>query len=328
MALVAGGLACAPARSSQATCRMAGVTQAWLEGSFRSWEAVRTRQLRLPPAPPPALIVFDRYCVYEFAAGGSGAVRLRAMGDTLRGAGRPHGGSLTLPNRMAIGVGAEAFASLLPGDTSTFLLLALDDVWRADPRHGGENEDWSSFLRLNFVHEMTHTRQLVTWAPMLRIAAGRVGLTDFDDDIIQQRFDTVPGFRRDVLEEIGLLYDAAAARSRDRQRVLARQALDLMRSRRARVFGGQDEPWARVEQLLLDMEGAAQWAAMAHVANTTRLGREARRNLVRGARQYWSQDQGLALYMVLDALVPDWSARMFSADPPSSIELLTRALEQ
>ncbi len=318
--------ACAGARATEPRCRMSGFTQGWLEGSLTSWEIVRTRQLRLPAAPPPVLIVFDRQCVYEFAPGAPGAIRLRAGADTLGGNGRPHRGTLDLPNGIAHPIRAEALASLLPGDSTAFLAMALEDVWRADPRYRTEVEDWPSYLRRSFVHEMAHARQLAAWVPMLRIAGRRVGLADFDDDIIQQLFDTVPGFRASVLEETMMLYDAASSTSRTQQRALARQALAQMVARRARVYGGLDAPWARVEQMLLDMEGAAQWAALAHVGNTSRLGTEARRRLVRGSRVYWSQDQGLALYMVLDALVPGWQARMFSADPPSSLALLEDAL--
>lgn len=323
VALLAAGCA---SGSRAPRCHMSGATMQWLEGSLMSWEVVRTRQLKLPAAPPPPLVVFDRYCVYSLSPGGSGDVRLRAGSDTLRGSGRPHGGGVALPNGLVIPVRGEAFASLLPGDSTTFLVLALEDVWQADPRHRGEQEHWPSFLRRTFIHEMTHARQLVTWAPMLRVAAGRVGLDDFDDDVIQQRFDTVPGFRSAVLAETRLLYEAADAASDAARAGLAREAVDRIRSRRTVAYGGVDAPWSRVEQLLLDMEGAAQWAAMSHVANASRMGAIARRDLLRGSRQFWSQEQGLALYMVLDALVPDWAFLMFSADPPSSLELIERAL--
>ena len=325
-AVVAVVAACAPTRLAEPRCPLRGATQSFLEGAFADWEVVRERQLRLPPAPPPRLIVFDRYCVYSFEAGGTGTMRLRAGADTLRGTSRPHAGAITLPNGRSIPVGGTAFASLVTGDSLTFLVLALEDVWRRDPAYRAAAEDWPSYLRRSFIHEMTHARQLAVWVPMLRIAGGRAGLADFDDDIVQQRFDTVAGFRADVLAETTLLYDAAAATSTARRLALARQAVDQISDRRVRVYGGTDAPWARIEQILLDMEGAAQWAAMAHVSNTARLGVLGRRNVVRGSRQYWSQEQGLALYLVLDALVPDWTARMFSANPPSSLELLQAAL--
>lgn len=318
--------ACAVASRGAPRCQMSGATQSWIEGSLAAWDEVRERSLRLPPAATPPFIFFDRYCAYELSTLGLGSLRLRAGRDTLRGQGRAHGGRIDLPNGLTLPVRAEAFASLLPGDSATFLVMSLEDVWRRDRLYHSENEDWPAYLRRAFVHEMAHARQLVARAPMLRLAAGRVGLENFDDDVIQQRFDSVPGFREAVRNETALLFRAAATPSEAERRHLAHQAIRLMKERRLVVYGGTDAPWARVEQLLLDMEGAAQWAALAHVGRRSRLGPDARREIVRGSRQYWSQDQGLALYMVLDALVPDWSARMFSADPPTAIELIERAL--
>lgn len=318
--------ACAPATTAAPRCQMAGVTERWLEGSLVSWETVRTRQLRIPPARAPRLVVFDRYCVYELHAGGAGPLRLRAGGDTLVGGGRPHRGEITLPDGQRRPARPIAFTALAPDDSTTVLFLALEDVWRQDPAYRAADEDWPSYLRRSFIHEMTHARQLAVWVPMLRIAGRRVGLADFDDDVIQQRFDTLPWVREAVLDETAVLFAAAAAGSEATRRALARDALERMRRRQVRMYGSADAPWARIERLLLDLEGAAQWAAMAHAANTTRLGAEARQNLVRGSREYWSQEQGLALYLVLDALVPGWQDRMFSPDPPSAFDLIERAL--
>ena len=323
MALGAG---CASARTATPRCHMSGGTGQWLQGSYAAWEQVRTRQLGLPEASPPDLVVFDRWCAYELSTGRSGTIRVAAGTDTLVGEGRPHDGTIRLTNGLTRPVRAEAFAALLPGDSATVLVIALEDVWREDPDYRTSTEDWRALLRRSFVHEMTHARQLPTWTPMLRIAATRAGLADFDDDVIQQVFDTVPGFGRAIGEETALLYEAAAHPSRERQRALATQAIQRMQMRRARVYGGEDAPWARVEQILLDIEGAAQWAVWAHVGNSTRLRVDERTSIVRGSGHYWSQEQGLALYLLLDALVPDWPRQMFSANPPSSLDLLVAAL--
>ena len=318
--------ACASGPRSAPRCQLLGATITWIEGSLAAWDDVRERALHLPVAPPPPLVLYDRYCTYTLASGGTGPIAVRAGRDTLRGEGRPHGGRIALPNGLAFGVHAEAFASLLPGDTAAFLVMALEDVWRADPQQAGDNENWPAYLRRSFVHEMTHTRQLVALTPALRLAGGRVGLVDLDDDVVQQRFDSVQGFRQSVLDETALLYRAAAEASVPERRRLARQALRMLFDRRIAAYGSADAPWARVEQLLLDMEGAGQWAALAHVRQTSRLGPISQRDLVRGSRQYWSQEQGLALYLALDAIVPAWPAAVFSDDPPTSVELLGRAL--
>lgn len=218
------------------------------------------------------------------------------------------------------------FASLVPGDSSTFLVLALEDVWASDPAYRFDPENWSDYLTRVFVHEMTHARHLTAWAPLLRVEAGRVGLNDLTDDIIQQRFDTVPGFHEAVQRETAMLYDAIA-QTGTRRRTLVRAAIDSMQARRARYFGGLNAPWSRIEQLLLDMEGAGQWAALAHLGYS-RPGASMERliNIVRDSRSFWSQDQGLALYLAVDALVPGWQRLAFSTEAKSALEMLNDAL--
>jgi hypothetical protein len=318
---------CAGARGGAPRCNMPPATRSWIGQSLEAWDDVREHALRLPPRPPPRLMFFDRTCVFTLSPFIAGPALIISGSDTLRFRAGAHGGRVALPNGRSLPVRAEAFASLLPGDSATFLVMSLEPVWRSDPELGGVNEDWPAYLQRAFVHEMTHARQLVAWAPLLRVAAGRVGLVDVDDDVIQQQFDTVPGVRASVRQETALLFQSAETESPTARRDLVRRALDLMRERRTRTYGTADAPWARVEQLLLDMEGAAQWAALAHVRRTERrLAPRAQRDLVRGSGQYWSQDQGLALYMALAALVPDWPVAMFSADPPSAVSLLEGAL--
>jgi len=48
--------------------------------------------------------------------------------------------------------------------------------------------------------------------------------------------------------------------------------------------------------------------------------------LVRDNRRYWSQDQGLALFLLLDVLVPNWQARIFQNEPASPFTLIEEAL--
>jgi hypothetical protein len=173
---------------------------------------------------------------------------------------------------------------------------------------------------------MTHARHLTAWSPLLRVEAGRVGLNDLNDDIIQQRFDTVPGFHEAVQRETAMLYDAIA-QTGTRRRTLVRAAIDSMQARRARYFGGLNAPWSRIEQLLLDMEGAGQWAALAHLGySRPKASVDQLIRVVRDSRSYWSQDEGLALYLAVDALVPGWQQLAFSDEPKSALELLAGAL--
>jgi hypothetical protein len=74
------------------------------------------------------------------------------------------------------------------------------------------------------------------------------------------------------------------------------------------------------------MEGVGQWAAY-RLARTRAGNNDAEAlRLVRDSRKYWSQDEGLALFLLVDALVPGWQSRVFSATPASPFALLDELL--
>ena len=48
--------------------------------------------------------------------------------------------------------------------------------------------------------------------------------------------------------------------------------------------------------------------------------------MMSGRRRSWSQDEGLALFLVLDRLLPDWPALVFGAQSAGAAQLLERAV--
>lgn len=285
----------------------------WLRRSIDAWDRVRSRVLRLAPAPTPLVILFDARCEY------------RIDPDSVRVTGQPHGGRLLLPNGQRLAPAPVGFASLAAGDSAPFLVMALRAVWEADSTL--VDEDWDQFLTRSFVHEMTHARLLPALALRLRAASGLAGMNDLDDDVIQERFDTVAAFRGSVQREIRLLYDAALARTAAERRNRALVALRAIKARRERFYGGEAAPWAYVEQLLLDLEGTAEFAEFSYLRLTVpRVPLVTLVERVRGDRSFWSQDEGLGMYLLLDALRPDWFRETFGPEPRSAIELIDESL--
>ena len=93
----------------------------------------------------------------------------------------------------------------------------------------------------------------------------------------------------------------------------------MIRARHGRYFTGPTAAYAELESLFLTMEGVGQWAAY-QLARTRAGGTDAEAlRLVRDNRKYWSQDEGLALFLLVDALVPAWQSRVFSPTPASPV---------
>jgi hypothetical protein len=300
-------------------CAMSAEDSGWLASAIDAWHYTRERALRLPDAPMPLVILFDRRCAYH--------VR---VADSVSIAGAPHHGAVQLPNDRAIEVRAFGMASPARTDSSFFLALALASVWRTDPQYRAVAGDWLQYLTGAFVHEMTHARMLPAMIPHLRQMAPALYPDSIRDDVVQDRFANEPLFAASVKRETDLLYRAAAARSRGARVDLARAALEMIRMRRARFYVGELESWFEIEQAFLDLEGIAQWAAFSHARARfhRRFSFGDALERFRGGEQFWSQDEGLALFLALDALDEGWQSRFFAEPRVSSLDLLARALDR
>ena len=86
--------------------------------------------------------------------------------------------------------------------------------------------------------------------------------------------------------------------------------------------------WKPYDDLFLTMEGFGQWNAYAWLADPTGAGMtmDAAREKMRGKRRWWSQEEGLGLFLVVDRFVPNWAAEAFASNPKLGIDLLREAV--
>jgi hypothetical protein len=70
------------------------------------------------------------------------------------------------------------------------------------------------------------------------------------------------------------------------------------------------------------MEGLGNWVAY-RVAVREGLSEADAVNFIRRGRNRWSQDEGLAAFLVIDAMLPDWRGRVLEGKPASVLQLLS-----
>ncbi len=264
--------------------------------------------LALFPAPLAPMVLFGAECAWYLApdTAASPALHRRTAPSgaelTFAGGRVPvralrHGGTVPLPGGEDVPAAALAFAAPYGEDGASFFVMAAPSVWKREPRHAAE-PDLGGFFQGVFAHEMTHTLQVAAVVRRVEALRGRYTLPeDFDDDVVQKRFESVPGFRAAYETERDLLYRAALEPDRERRRGLARSALAAARERRARFFTGA---------------GATDAEVLAKV---------------RGSGRWWSQDEGLALFLTLHSLLPGWQARVLGSEPASVFALLEEAVQ-
>jgi hypothetical protein len=307
----------APPRPAAAPCTMGAADRAWLERALAGWAVAEREALRLTPTPLPAAVVFDARCAFTAPAGAAGPVAWR---------GAAHGGRVALPDGKALPPAVTSFAAPAGPNGGAFFVMALPSVWRAQGVRSGLGLE--GLMDAVLLHELTHTRQFYYAAPTLAELTRRYGLPDdLSDDSLQRAFGDDSAYAAAYAAERDLLYAAAAAPDTAEARRLAGAALARLRARRARWFVGDSARWAPLDEIFLTMEGLGQWAAYAWLVGPRgpRLAPAvAQRELRRGGR-FWTQDEGLALLLAVDRLVPGWQALAFAERPLTAEALLERA---
>jgi len=311
LALALTGCATAPPTPG---CEMASADRAWLEGALDNWRQAEPRWLGLAPQPLPTVAAIDGQCTH-----------LLPQGRFDRATAQRHAGTAILPDGAKAPLGPISFASGEGG----YFAMSVPSVWRA----AGVTSEFGLERMMNGVllHEMMHIRQAALASQAMAGAASAAGVSDDEltDDIVQERFGGDPEYAAAWGAERDALLAAAAAPTDAEARELAAKALELMRARRARWFTGDKAGFGRMDDVFLTMEGMGQWLIYRYFQSPeggALLPGDALRGVRRNGR-WWSQDEGLALMLTIDRLLPNWQSRAFRDPDWRAEQLLAAAVE-
>jgi len=312
-ALLAAGcqsVSAAPTFSGDPSCTLGEEDRVWLTGAPGVWTLVERDVFGLKPlAHKAAYYFFDATCTYVSAEGA-------------RWTATPHNGEIKTPDGDAIEPGVTS--SVTPTGDGPFMLMSLPSIWRAAnvPDRGG----MAPFLYSVFAHEMTHVRQFGPIYDRITATATAAHFPEnqMGDDIVQNRFKDNAEFKASVEKErdvllAGFTGDEAAARAS------AREALAVIRARQAKFYTGENAPLSELEDLFLTLEGTGQFAGYSWLAHPKGGARTPEAALTQMRTRSWSQEEGLAIMLIVSRLVPDWRARAFAQKPSTAFELLTLA---
>ncbi len=314
--LLAGLLAHGSPAVAAPECQMAEADRAWLAEAIGHWRAAEIGALGLEAASVPQVVAIDAACTFTIFQGDLGAMK-----------GIPHKGKVRLPDDGSVPAGPIAFAGF---NGAPYFVMSLPSVWRdagVTSMVGLER-----FLHGVLLHEMMHTRQVEMAHGLVRNFAMRAGFgraADLTDDFLQEQFGGDARYVAAWQAERDLFFAAATAPDDETARTLAAQGLTMMRARHARWFTGRKAAFRDLDGIFLSMEGMGQWLAFRFLLSEAggklppRLALEA----VRRDRKQWSQDQGLAVILVVDRLLPDWQERAVRDPDWRADRLLEAALE-
>jgi hypothetical protein len=274
------------------------------------WPFVQRELLQVPVEDPPAVIVFDARCRYVLQGTEEQAT--------------PHGGQVELPGGRRIPV--EPIGEALPPQQGRagYVVLSLPSVFRAAGKTSALGLD--VLVELAFIHELSHTKLFSFVRAVLRKLVRHYSLPEqLDDDSLQRELENNPAYVKDWQAERDVLFAAANAPDDATARKLAAQGLQQLLDRRSAFFVGEQ---VILDDVFLTMEGVGQWAAYAwfrHPQGRNLDAATAQRE-VRRDRKWWSQEEGFAIYLVVDRLLPGWQRLAFTRVPTTATLLLDRVV--
>ena len=293
---------------------MAPADRAWLTEALDLWRKTEPEKLGLVLQPMPNVVAADADCTYLLPQGQFAGMTAQSHGETV-----------IMPDGHEVPIGPISFASGEGG----YFAMSLPSVWSA----AGVSSEFGleGMMKGVLLHEMMHIRQTGLAAQSMAGVPAALGIPDDEltDDIVQERFGGNAEYVAEYTKERDVLFAAAAATSDAEARSLTAEALALMRARRARWFTGDKAGFTALDDTFLTMEGMGQWLIYDYFRSPEG-GALSAADALRGVRRngrWWTQDEGLALMLVVDRLLPGWQQRAFRDPDWRAERLLAAAIE-
>ena len=315
------------AQSAPATCQLQTAKPA-IEKWFHAWELTANEIMHIGAGPKFDLVFYDSKCVYTTSAvTGAGSAPTKGpslLGREFQWRAKLHGGTITLPNGETTPVQLMSYASA-DQKSGPFFIMALPEYWI----ESGKPSDGATAFTGVFLHEFSHIRQVDGFDSIGPMEEKWKFKEPFDDDMVQKHFGANEEYVNAFHAERDLLYRAATAGSISETRSLAEEALKMIKARHARWFVGDEAVFAPLDSVWLSLEGSGQWTAYAWLQHPKGGGasRQEAIDKMLGRRKWWSQDEGLALFLVIDRLLPEWPSLVFHRPSMGAVELLERAVQ-
>lgn len=301
--------------------------QSW----FKAWELVSQHIYKLKTYSPVEFVFFDEEYVYS-----TSTVSV-PNGEIIDGPAlfdkkfiwkkAAHSGMLTLPDSQRVPVGLMSFASPLEAKKS-FFVMPLVSFWKT----AGviSNEIGIELLVTGvFLHEFSHTQQMQNFGKrMSEYEANNTFAVSFSDDIVQDYFSKDSLYEKRFREEVSMFYEASAAKDKSTLKKLTAQALRMHGTRQKDYFTGEHNILKEIDDFFLTMEGLGQYSMYAWLIHTN--GGNVAPNIalkaVRRGGKYWSQEEGLSLFLLLNKFVKPakFGSLMFGNETVSAVNLIKK----
>jgi hypothetical protein len=285
---------------------------------FSAWEIISKDRYHIRKVKPVEFVFFDEKYVYSTSnitiTNGNTIKGCNLLNLKLNWKKAPHNGTLTMPDKATIPIGLMSFVAEIPQETNkSFFAMPLPSFW---VKSGVVSKELGleNLITGVFIHEFSHSQQMQNFGKQITLYEQENTFgDDFNDDIVQNIFQDNSSYVKIYNQEVSLLYSAIQNNSLDKP--FLNKAIELMKRRQKEYFKGEYKELSTIDNFFLTMEGLGQYSMYLWLIHPQ--GGNIKKEIaiigVRRGGKWWSQEEGLALFLVLDNVSKSkkWAKEMF-----------------
>jgi len=275
---------------------------------FDAWQLVSKKIYHIPSTKDVDFVFFDAKNVYATSSltipKGKRVTGPSLVSKPMNWKVATHGDSLTLPDGKRVEVGIMSFTSV-DAKGKPFFVMPLPSFWK-EAGINSKELGFENLLSGIFLHEFSHSQQVQNFGKRItKFEKENQFDTEMNDDIVQTIFKTDSAYKAIFETERSLLYKLALNKEVSSANEM-NKALATFRKRQQDFFKSKHAPLKEIEDVFLTMEGLGQHAMYAWLVHPQggNLPKELAITGVRRGGKWWSQDEGFALFLLLEQKMP------------------------
>ena len=301
---------------------------------FAAWKLVSNNIYKIDKVQPVEFVFFDDKYVYSTSTTtikkGTPVKGCNLMNLSFKWKKTIHHDSITLPDKSRLALRLMSFAAEIPGKKNkSFFVMPLPDYWE---KSGTTSKEFGldNLVTGVFIHEFSHSQQMQNFGKRITLFEKQNNFAvEFSDDIVQDIFLKDSSYLSLYNKEVQIFFQSIQEKTVDT--LMVKDGLRIMTKRQSSYFKEQFLNLKEIDNFFLTMEGLGQYSMYLWLTHPK--GGNIKKNIaVQGVRRggkWWSQDEGFALFLILDKLTkPDsWAKNMFGYKTENIIDLIGKYLQ-
>ena len=300
---------------------------------FSAWKLVSKDIYQVEKVRPVEFVFFDDKYVYSTSATtvkkGKSVKGCNLMNLSFQWKKSLHNDTIVLPDKSIVPVMLMSFAAEIPTEQNrSFFAMPLPGYWESSGTTSKEL-GLEKLITGVFIHEFSHSQQMQNFGKKITEFEQQNNFgVEFSDDVVQNIFEKDSNYLKIYNQEVQTLYQSIQNKNLDT--VLVKDGLKLISLRQHEYFKGQYLSLVQIDNFFLTMEGLGQYSMYLWLTHPK--GGNIKINTaiegIRRKKKWWSQDEGFALFLILDKLSKpqSWAKEMFGEKTESVVSLINNQL--